>query len=132
MSESQNEPAPVGPAPLNQASIDRRAWPAARQWRVTVLGVVAVAVHVLAIWLGNRALGSHEQPQGPPPSPRGTFRPTAQQLKTLTIAPVGNHAFVSEEMTEGKDRSQCRPLHPGLLPLLRAGDAGELPGSETR
>jgi len=102
MSESQNEPAPVGPAPLNQASIDRRAWPAARQWRVTVLGVVAVAVTVLAIWLGNRALGSHEQPQGPPPSPRGTFRPTAQQLKTLTIAPVGNHAFVSEEMTEGK------------------------------
>jgi len=102
MSESQNEPAPTEPDPLNQASIDRRAWSAARQWRVTAIGVVAAAAIVLAIWLGDRAFGSHEAPQGPPPSPPGTFRPTAQQLKTLTIAPVGQHAFVSEEMTEGK------------------------------
>ena len=102
MSESQNEPAPNEPDPLSRASIDRRAWPAARQWRVTAIGVVTAAVIVLAIWLGNRAFGSHDEPQGPPPSPAGTFRPTAQQLKTLTIATVGRHAFVSEEMTEGK------------------------------
>ena len=36
------------------------------------------------------------------PHSRGTFRPTPQQLKTLTIAPVSQHAFVSEEITEGK------------------------------
>jgi len=102
MSESQNEPAPNEPDPLSRASIDRRAWPAARQWRVTAIGVVTAVVIVLAIWLGNRAFGSHDEAQGPPPAPAGTFRPTAQQLKTLTIAPVGQHAFVSEEMTEGK------------------------------
>ena len=40
--------------------------------------------------------------RGRRPPPAGTFRPTAQQLKTFTIASVGRHAFVSEEMTEGK------------------------------
>jgi cobalt-zinc-cadmium efflux system membrane fusion protein len=102
MSEAQNEPVAAEPDSLNRASIDRRAWSTARQWRVTALGVVTAAVIVLATWLGNRAFGSHEQPQGAPAAPPGTFRPTAQQLKTLTIAPVGRHAFVSEEMTEGK------------------------------
>jgi len=37
-----------------------------------------------------------------PPSPPGTFRATPQQLKTLTIQAVQTHAFISEELTEGK------------------------------
>jgi cobalt-zinc-cadmium efflux system membrane fusion protein len=104
MSEKQND-ANAGATDaqaISQASIDRRAWPPARQWQVSAVGAVMAAVIVLALWLGNKAFGSHELETGPPPPPAGTFRPTPQQLKTLTIARVSRHAFVSEEMTEGK------------------------------
>jgi len=102
MSESQNDAGTDRPDGLSQASIDRRAWSPRRQWQVTATGAVTAAVIVFALWLGGKAFGSHEEPKGPPPPPPGTFRPTPQQLKTLTIAPVSRHAFVSEEMTEGK------------------------------
>jgi cobalt-zinc-cadmium efflux system membrane fusion protein len=102
MSESQNDAGTDRPDGLSQASIDRRAWSPRRQWQVTAIGAVTAAVIVFAFWLGGKAFGSHEEPKGPPPPPPGTFRPTPQQLKTLTIAPVSRHAFVSEEMTEGK------------------------------
>jgi cobalt-zinc-cadmium efflux system membrane fusion protein len=102
MSESQNDAGTDRPDGLSQASIDRRAWSPRRQWQVTAIGAVTAAVIVLALWLGGKAFGSHEEPKGPPPPPPGTFRPTPQQLKTLTVAPVSRHAFISEEMTEGK------------------------------
>jgi cobalt-zinc-cadmium efflux system membrane fusion protein len=102
MSESQNDAGTGRPAGLGQASIDRRAWSPKRQWQATAIGAVTVAVIVLGLWLGGKAFGSHEEPKGPPPPPPGTFRPTPQQLKTLTVAAVNQHAFVSEETTEGK------------------------------
>jgi cobalt-zinc-cadmium efflux system membrane fusion protein len=46
--------------------------------------------------------GPHEAPVAGAPSPPGTFRATAQQLKTLTVETVQTHGFVSEELTEGK------------------------------
>ena len=51
-------------------------------------------------WAG--VFGRHEAPPAEAPSPPGTFRATAQQLKTLTIESVALHGFVSEELTEGK------------------------------
>lgn len=102
MSESQNDEVPGAPDPPSQASIDRRAWSSARQWQVAGALAMTGALIVLALWLGGRAFGSHEGTKGAPPPPPGTFRPTPQQLKTLTIVPVGQHAFVSEELTEGK------------------------------
>jgi cobalt-zinc-cadmium efflux system membrane fusion protein len=102
MSESQNDAGTDRPDGLSQASIDRRAWSRKRQWQVTAVAAVALAVVVLALWLGTKTFGSQEETKRPPPPPPGTFRPTPQQLKTLTIAPVNRHAFVSEEMTEGK------------------------------
>ena len=63
----------------------------------------AVAViAVLALWMGGRVLGPHETSAAGPPAPPGTFRATAQQLKTLTFETVALHGFVSEELTEGK------------------------------
>jgi membrane fusion protein, heavy metal efflux system len=61
-----------------------------------------VVVAFLAVWLGGRLFGKHEAPVAEAPSPPGTFRATAQQLKSLTVEPVGLHGFVSEELTEGK------------------------------
>jgi membrane fusion protein, heavy metal efflux system len=99
MSEQQSD---SGQPPKGQDSIDRRAWSKDRQWRVTGIAAVVVAGVVLAVWLGGRAFGPHEGPPAAAPPPPGTFRATAQQLKTLTVEPVQTHGFVSEELTEGK------------------------------
>lgn len=91
-----------GGQPSAQESIDRRAWPQRRQLRVAGIGLAVLILAVFAVRLGGRLLGEH----GPPPaaalSPPGTFRATAAQLKTLTVATVGLHGFVSEELTEGR------------------------------
>jgi membrane fusion protein, heavy metal efflux system len=98
-----NEPSrdPEEPQP-GQESIDKRAWSRERQLRMAGIGTAAVVLGILAVWLGGRVLGKHEAPAGEPAPPAGTFRATAQQLKTLTIEAVGVHGFVSEEQTEGK------------------------------
>jgi len=98
MSEPQNDPQ-AGPA--GQEAIDRRAWPAARQWRLAGIAAVVALIIIFAVWLGGKVFGPHE-PAAAAPSPPGTFRATPQQLKTFTVETVQTHAFVSEELTEGK------------------------------
>jgi cobalt-zinc-cadmium efflux system membrane fusion protein len=68
-----------------------------------VVGVAALVVLgvVAAVWLIARSSGPSVAAEPPPPPP-GTFKPTVQQLKTLTIEPVALRQFVSEERTEGK------------------------------
>jgi membrane fusion protein, heavy metal efflux system len=98
MSGPQSDP------PLKSAgedAIGRRAWPAARQWRAAGIGVAVALSIVLALWLGGKIFGPHEPPAAAA-SPPGTFRATPQQLKTFTVESVQTHAFVSEELTEGK------------------------------
>jgi cobalt-zinc-cadmium efflux system membrane fusion protein len=78
------------------------AWSRSRQ--LTVLGIIAagvIAVLVL-VWLAELGFGHKEAAAEPPPPPAGTFLPTAQQLKTLTVEPVAVRSFSSEERTEGK------------------------------
>jgi membrane fusion protein, heavy metal efflux system len=99
MSESPSDP---GRPAKGQDSIDRRAWSSARQWRAVGLAAAVAVIAVLALWLGGRVFGPHEAPAAGPPAPPGTFRATAQQLKTLTFETVAVHGFVSEELTEGK------------------------------
>ena len=99
MSESPSDP---GQPTKGQDSIDRRAWSSARQWRAVGVAAAVAVIAVLALWLGGRVFGPHEAPAAGPPAPPGTFRATAQQLKTLTFETVALHAFVSEELTEGK------------------------------
>jgi cobalt-zinc-cadmium efflux system membrane fusion protein len=99
MSESPSDP---GQPPKGQDSIDRRAWSPQRQWRVTGIAAAAVVIAIPAVWLGGRFFGAHEAPAAAAPSPPGTFRPSPQQLKTLTVQVVQTHGFVSEELTEGK------------------------------
>jgi cobalt-zinc-cadmium efflux system membrane fusion protein len=98
MSETQNG---AGQGPAGQDAIDRRAWSSARQWRAAGIGAAVVVIVVLAFWLGGKFFGPHEIPPAAP-SPPGTFRATPQQLKSFTVESVRTHAFVSEELTEGK------------------------------
>ncbi len=82
-------------------------------------------IAVLVLWLGGRVFGKHEAAVGGPPSPPGTFRATAQQLKTLTIAAVGMHGFVSEELTEGKiavNGDRATPVFSPYSGRVTAGD----------
>jgi len=95
-------PSDTEQTPRGSESINRRAWSRGRQLRTAAIGAAAVAGLVLCIWLGDRLLGVHEAPAGAAPTPPGTFRASAQQLKTLTVETVGLRDFVSEELTEGK------------------------------
>jgi cobalt-zinc-cadmium efflux system membrane fusion protein len=65
---------------------------------LTVIAVGAVAF----IWASGRLFAKHEAPAAEAQSPPGTFRATPQQLKSFTVEAVALHAFVSEELTEGK------------------------------
>jgi len=69
---------------------------------VAGLGAAALIIAALAVWLGGRVFGPQEAPAAGAASPPGTFRASAQQLKTLTVEAVQTHGFVSEELTEGK------------------------------
>jgi cobalt-zinc-cadmium efflux system membrane fusion protein len=99
MSEVPSDP---GQPPKGQDAIDRRAWSRDRQWRATAIAAALVVFAVLVGWVGRRVLGPHQPPAASARSPPGTFRATAQQLKTLTVETVQTHGFVSEELTEGK------------------------------
>jgi membrane fusion protein, heavy metal efflux system len=98
MSEPQSD---SGPLRKGQDAIDRRAWSKDRQWRAISIVAAVLIMAVAAVWLGGRLLAPREAPP-PAQSPPGTFRASAQQLKTLTVETVQTHAFVSEELTEGK------------------------------
>jgi membrane fusion protein, heavy metal efflux system len=87
---------------MSEEQINRRAWSSARQWRAAAFTATVVVLVVLAVWLGKTILSPHGPGIAAAASPPGTFRPSAQQFKTFTIEAVTLHAFVSEELTEGK------------------------------
>jgi cobalt-zinc-cadmium efflux system membrane fusion protein len=68
-----------------------------------VLAAIAALIAIIVVvgMLSGRLFG-RRAPEAAPAPPSGTFRPTAQQLKTLTIEPVTVRQFVSQEITEGK------------------------------
>jgi cobalt-zinc-cadmium efflux system membrane fusion protein len=99
MSETRSDPN----RPVNgQEAINRRAWSSERQWRAVGIAAAVAVIAIVIVWAGGRLFGPHEAPAAAASSPPGTFRVTAQQLKTLTVESVALHAFVSEELTEGK------------------------------
>jgi len=77
-------------------------WSAQRQWRLLGMVAALIAIVVLVGTLAGRPFGRRGSGEAAPSPPAGTFRPTVQQLKTLTIEPVALHQFVSQEITEGK------------------------------
>jgi cobalt-zinc-cadmium efflux system membrane fusion protein len=98
MSDAKGAPAP----PSGRDAIDRRSWSQEKQLRAAGFGALAVLTIVACVWLGGRLFGAHPAPAAVAAAPPGTFRVTAQQLNTLSVATVGVHGFVSEELTEGK------------------------------
>jgi membrane fusion protein, heavy metal efflux system len=98
MSESDHRP---GEEPARPNSIEGRAWSARAQWRAAgILTLLSLGV-IIGVWSVSRLFAPHTS-QAAAPSPPGTYRATAQQLKTFTIETVQTHSFVSEELTDGK------------------------------
>jgi membrane fusion protein, heavy metal efflux system len=106
--DAETPPASV----VAQQSIDRRAWSRKRQLGAAAIGAT---LGLLAIGIGTwseHSRGNQARGTAVAPSP-GLFRPTGQQLNSLTIQPVGLHGFVSEELTEGKigvNRDRATPV----------------------
>jgi len=98
MSDAPSEP---GQPVSGQEAISRRAWSRQKQLLAAGIGVAAVIVLMAVFWLGGTIFGKRPAP-APVSPPPGTFRASPAQMKTLTVASVGLHGFVSEELTEGK------------------------------
>jgi len=85
----------------NEESINRRAWPRNRQVKLAVIGSAVIIGGILTMGLAGRFF-ERPEPIAAPASAPGTFRASAQQLKSMTIRPVQLHGFASEEVTDGK------------------------------
>jgi len=72
----------------------------ARQWRLLATAAALLVGAVLLAWLAERLL----HPPAPPPAatPPGTFRATAQQLRTLGIEAVPLRDLVDSEVADGR------------------------------
>src|SRR5579863_5246777 len=113
MSNASGQP---GQPSGGQEAINRRAWPRARQMLAAGIGLAALVVIILAVWLGDAVLGRRATPAAAPSLPPGTFRASAQQMKTLKVESVGLHGFVSEELTEGKIAANADRSTPVFSP----------------
>lgn len=98
MTDAVNDP---GQNPNGRDAIDRRALSRSRQIQISLAALVLVVIGIVLVYVGGKAFGKPDAATTAPPPP-GTFRATPQQMKTLTVAQVGTHGFVSEERTEGK------------------------------
>jgi membrane fusion protein, heavy metal efflux system len=109
--------------------LETRAWPKSRQQRVLATAAVAVLA------LGAAILAYERWPRATPPAAAaapGTFRPTAAQLKSLTVETVATHAFTAQVRAEGRitangDRStQVYSPYSGRVVKLGAGIGDEV------
>ena len=85
---------------MAEFSSQQSAWPVQKQWfAVLVIAAVAIAV-AAALWLWHgRAAPAAEVVAD---TPTGMFRPTPEQLKTLTIETVASSRFSGADITEGR------------------------------
>jgi len=95
-------PLTIAPDRSDAAAARSTRWPRRRQLSVLALAGGVLVVIAAVIWLAGRGFGRGNAAPTPPSPPAGTFRPTPQQLKTLTVGSVALRPFVSEERTEGK------------------------------
>ncbi|MBS0396731.1 MAG: efflux RND transporter periplasmic adaptor subunit, partial [Proteobacteria bacterium] len=103
-------------------------WSGGGECQIVQLRLLAAAALALALvvallaWLGHRG----GEPAGPPADPPGTFRPTAQQLKTLSIEPAATREIASVEVADGRiavDPDRATPVYSpftGRIVALRA------------
>jgi cobalt-zinc-cadmium efflux system membrane fusion protein len=109
-----------------------QALPRATQLRWLALSSVALVAVAAVLWLAaHRGHGPTAAP-----TPPGTFRPTPQQLKTLTIETAVTRPFASVEITDGRiavDADRTTPLYSpfsGRIAVLNAALGDEVaPGT---
>ena len=82
-------------------AVQAASWSRARQWRWIAGLVLVAAVLAGGYWFAHRHDGAPEAAAAADAGGK-TFRPSAEQLKTLRIEPVALRAFQGEERTDGK------------------------------
>jgi hypothetical protein len=80
-----------------------------RHLRAIGIAAAPIMIFILVVWLGSRPFSLHGAPAAAPPSPPGTFRVSARQLKILMVEEVRAHGFVSDELTAGVSESAAVP-----------------------
>jgi cobalt-zinc-cadmium efflux system membrane fusion protein len=89
----------------------------AAQHRLAV--VVACGVLAASLIVFGRALhllGASVTPAPPPPTAAGAFRLSDEQLKSMTIEPIADQPFHSEEVTDGKIAYNADTVTPVFSP----------------
>jgi cobalt-zinc-cadmium efflux system membrane fusion protein len=94
MSDSRPPSAPAPSPDRNLAGMPRRT-----QLRWLAAAALLLALVVLGVWLAGR-WSNHEEVATAPPA--GTFKPTPQQLKALTVEPVAVHRFATVEIADAR------------------------------
>jgi cobalt-zinc-cadmium efflux system membrane fusion protein len=94
--------------------VELRPAPRAQQLRWLATAATVALVVALAVWLVQRGRAPEPAPDA---TAAGTFRPTAQQLKTLSIATVATHSFSSTEFTDGRIAVNANRATPVYSPF---------------
>ncbi len=94
--------------------LELRPAPRARQLRWLAIAATAALLLAIAVWLVRRDAAPTAAPDA---TAAGTFRPTAQQLKTLSIATVATHRFASTEFTDGRIAVNANRATPVYSPF---------------
>jgi cobalt-zinc-cadmium efflux system membrane fusion protein len=84
------------------------------QMRWLALAAAGLVVVIGLVWLLGR--GSDHERAGATSATPDTFRPTPQQLKTLTIEPVGTHLFTTIEVADGRIAVNANRTTPVYAP----------------
>ena len=87
-------------SPAEAGASGVRAAPRALQLRWLAIAAAAVVLLGAGTWALRHWLAAGPGPG--PAAPPGTFHPSAQQLKTLTIEAVASHRFESVELADGR------------------------------
>jgi membrane fusion protein, heavy metal efflux system len=98
-----NDPRPPDAPP---ASVPREV-----QLRWLAIAALALAAVVAAVWLAGRF--ASKEPEAAT-APAGTFKPSAQQLKTLTVEAVAEHRFAALEIADARiavDGDRATPVY---------------------
>lgn len=100
-------PAADDPVPIVSFTLHRQ---------VRLLALVAGGVLVLVLLISGIGRLLHVEPAAPPPEPPGTFRPTPDQMRSLTIEQIGASALGDLTTATGTIAADGDLSTPVLLP----------------
>lgn len=91
--------------------------PAPRSRQLRWLGAAVAGAALLSVLVYALIQRATPPERAPPAAPEGSFRPTAQQLRTLTIEPVAALSFTAVEVVDGRIAANADRSTPVYAPV---------------